>query len=751
MNIMKSKILVILLALLGVTQLAAQDDYEYLPFVREGVKWVYSYTNVDDMGRPADPNLAYGTVYLTLELKGDTIINGKTYKAMHKYYGDAINKVNDTIPIYLREEDKVVYGIVPDGKTYKDCPIGSYYWNMISNKVTNGEEFELYNFQDPQAYWLNLFGPDSEMFEDFKLQSTSFLSIGSHMVKCYTFGYYRLIEGIGADGLQGANVWFGYTLFPWTPIYVGVEDVHFRIRYVTEGDEIIYKSVNFEGEKPAQEYEYVPFVREGVKWVYSYTNVDMIYDVMDRPADPNLEYGTVYLTLELKGDTIINGKTYKAMHKYYGDAINTVNDTIPVYLREEDKVVYGIVPDGKTYPDCPIGRPFGYSIIRDQIRNGEEFVLYDFQNPESFWNSIYDWEGGFELVSSDLIQIGAHVAKRYVCSGADYFFYIEGVGVDSGSFGYTLFPNKQILVGSGDVKFEFRYLMEDDEIVYEGFHFEGPKPSQDDYEYVPFVREGIKWVYYYNNPFLPEVFDMDFGVHYYSFEMKGDVEIAGKHYKQVSLTHYLDENTKEVEDFIPVYLREEDKVVYAIHPDGIWYPQCPVGFFSSVRSQEPPFTTTTEEFILYDFNNPVVLYGNNEPGSWAFYQNTDTISFGSYHSKRHHYQTTYTENYECGDDWIVEGIGYDGIVGMPLFYFELPVTGLQVDYHLSHVIEDGEIIYKGRFYDPNIRVGVNETMADKTRRNLDPQYYNLMGQPVGKNVPTTPGIYIHQGQKVLVR
>jgi uncharacterized protein YkvS len=741
---MKNKILIILLALLGATQMAAQE-YEYVPFVREGVKWVYSYTNVDMiddvMDRPADPNLGYGTVYLTLELKGDTVINGKTYKAMHKYYGDAINTVNDTIPVYLREEDKVVYGIVLDGKTYPDCPIGRTFDSIIRDQIRNGEEFVLYDFQNPESFWNSIYNWEG----GFELVSSDLIQIGAHLAKRYVCSgadYFIYIEGVGVDTSS-----FGYTLFPLTPILVGTGDVKFEFRYLMENDEIVYEGFHFEGPKPSQDdYEYVPFVREGVKWVYSYTNED----VMDRPADPNLEYGTVYLTLELKGDTVINGKTYKAMHKYYGDAINTVNDTIPVYLREEDKVVYGIVPDGKTYDDCPIGRPFGYSILRDKIRNGEEFVLYDFQDPESFWNSIYDWEGGFELESSDLIQIGAHLAKRYVCSGADYFIYIEGVGVDTRSFGYTLFPNKQILVGTGDVKFKFRYLMENDEIVYEGFHFEGPKPSQDDYEYVPFVREGVKWFYYYNNPFLPEIFDMDFGVHYYSFEVKGDFENGGKHYKQVSLTHYLDEDTKEIESFIPVYLREEDKVVYAIHPDGIWYPQCPVGFFSSVRSQEPPFTTTTEEFILYDFNNPVVLYGNNEPGSWAFYQNTDTISFGSYHSKRHHYQTTYTENYECGDDWIVEGIGYDGIVGMPLFYFELPVTGLQVDYHLSHVIEDGEIIYKGRFYDPNIRVGVNETMADKTRRNLDPQYYNLMGQPVGKEVPTTPGIYIHQGKKICV-
>lgn len=95
------KILLFMLALLGMTQMAAQE-YEYVPFVREGVKWVYTYENYSDsvLGWTADPNLAYGKVYLTLELKGDTVINGKTYKAMHKYYGGAINTVNDTIPVY---------------------------------------------------------------------------------------------------------------------------------------------------------------------------------------------------------------------------------------------------------------------------------------------------------------------------------------------------------------------------------------------------------------------------------------------------------------------------------------------------------------------------------------------------------------------------------------------------------------------------------------------------------------------------
>ena len=102
---MKKTLLITMFALLGMTQAVAQE-YEYVPFVREGVKWVYFYTY------PTDPFSQL--VYLTLEFRGDKVINGKTYKAMHKYYGDAINEENDTVPIYMREENKVVYGFVPD-------------------------------------------------------------------------------------------------------------------------------------------------------------------------------------------------------------------------------------------------------------------------------------------------------------------------------------------------------------------------------------------------------------------------------------------------------------------------------------------------------------------------------------------------------------------------------------------------------------------------------------------------------------
>ena len=761
---MKKLLLLSILAILGMTQLAAQDDYEYVPFVREGVKWVYSYTNVDEMDQPADPNLAYGTVYLTLELKGDTVINGKTYKAMHKYYGDAINAVNDTIPVYLREQDKVVYGIVPDGKTYPDCPIGQAFGNSIlQNQIRNGEEFVLYDFQDPQAYWHSFFTPEElEYYEgEFDVQSITFMNIGARMTKCYNFPGFRMIEGIGMDGCTDPWFpWYGYTLFPLKPTY-GPGFVTYKIRYVTEGDEIIYKSVNYEGPKPdSNDHEYVPFVREGVKWVYTYENYSD--SVLGWTADPNLAYGKVYLTLELKGDTVINGKTYKAMHKYYGDAINTVNDTIPVYLREQDKVVYGIVPDGKTYPDCPIGQAFAENYIRNQIKKGEEFVLYDFQDPQAYWHSIFSFQedpmdGLFDVQSITYINIGARMTKCYNFPG---FCMIEGIGMDayefSGYAGYTLFPWQPS--GDGFPSFRIRYVVEDGEIIYKGLNYEGEKPDPDDYEYVPFVREGVKWVCYYDNPVEGQDDVLPGGIHFFTFEIKGDTVINGKAYKPV---HYYSGNDIDPgNDTVPVFVREDQKVVYALIPDQRQYLECPIGIgtiaifpniYSSVivgrefplyRFRYPEYYDCIDDYDVYLYNVPAASSTRS-----VVYDGMDLTQVGDRMNRRYNYHRN-----DAANDCVVEGIGYAGdSAGTPFNYFYGQTTGTnQVQYYLSHVVKDGKIIFKTANY-RNPHDGINEVVADGTRRPADPHYYNLMGQPVGTTVPTTPGIYIHQGRKVVVR
>ena len=70
---------------------------------------------------------------------------------------------------------------------------------------------------------------------------------------------------------------------------------------------------------------------------------------------------------------------------------------------------------------------------------------------------------------------------------------------------------------------------------------------------------------------------------------------------------------------------------------------------------------------------------------------------------------------------------------------------------LSHVVKDGQIIYKGMCYREGAFDGIDEVVADRNARPADPHYYDLMGRAVGTDVPTIPGIYIHQGKKIVVR
>ena len=217
----------------------------------------------------------------------------------------------------------------------------------------------------------------------------------------------------------------------------------------------------------AQEYEYVPFVREGVKWVYFYDNTDNL-------INPDLAPERHYFTLELKGDTVINGKSYKPMHKYSVHSINIDIDTIPVYLREEDRIVYGIIPNGMKYTDCPIGNVFDFY---NSFYNGQEFVLYDFADPISFWDANLNdllINPAITYLSTDTIALGDKYAKRFIWqeTNTKYFYQIEGIGSDSEKNGYTLYPLKDISAGMTNVFFHLSHVVENGKIIYKGFHYD---------------------------------------------------------------------------------------------------------------------------------------------------------------------------------------------------------------------------------------------------------------------------------------
>ena len=105
--------------------------------------------------------------------------------------------------------------------------------------------------------------------------------------------------------------------------------------------------------------------------------------------------------------------------------------------------------------------------------------------------------------------------------------------------------------------------------------------------------------------------------------------------------------------------------------------------------------------------------------------------------------------------YIVAGIGFDsrdmGDLLTPFTRRPDPNADYQEWCGLSHVVKDGQIIYKGMRYRHGAFTSIDEVVVDRSAGVSDNNYYNLMGQPMGKELPSIPGIYIHQGKKICVR
>ena len=505
----------------------------------------------------------------------------------------------------------------------------------------------------------------------------------------------------------------------------------------------------------AQEYEYVPFVREGVKWVY-YIRDNGITET-NWFTQPALGDHKTYRTLELKGDTVINGKTYKAMHMCVDDVDSEPNDVVPIYLREEDKVVYGIIPDGTLYYDCPVYNRYTDMLGMD-FYNGEEFVLYDFKDHVGYWDSIFsspfyqEYPGGYQvnyhLLHTDTITVGNHMAKRYVgeLDGHEHIT-IEGIGwLAHNSNTFTL--SLRLPLGNGWFArcFFNSHVMEDGEIAY-------PQGFVDD-RYLPVIREGVQWI----NERVT-VNDGDTTCCYYAYEFNGNhpEKDGNVVYKALYSKDYGKNGVDETEDAkLVAGVREMMSTVSSFKNEAL----------NSVIDQDRNIINFTS--FLGGGNHDLSLYymGEETP--------QDIIDY-YIHNQREPLLTT--ENFvkadpividgvicsrcayigEQGDTlaYVVEGIGFDsydlGDLLTPFTRKPAPDAEPQEWCGLSHVIKNGQIIYKGMRYRDGATDGIDEVVTDMTNRVLDPNYYNLMGQPVGKDVPTVPGIYIHQGKKIVVR
>ena len=477
----------------------------------------------------------------------------------------------------------------------------------------------------------------------------------------------------------------------------------------------------------AQEYEYVPFVREGVKWV---CDAPYYFDYS----------GTVlhdYYTLEINGDTVIDGKTYKAMHKFSGDAINLESDTILIYLREEGKVIYGIVPDGKIYNGFPIG--MGYdSVMVSKMNKGEEFVLYDFNAPDTFIKNSFHCD-----METDVITIAGKKKNRYIIDTrhGHNMCIIESIGCDGFIHGNPLTTSGAYILA---------HVIENGDTIYTSEHFKH-KPESD--SELPIPRRGVQWV---NERVIIE--HGDTSSYYYKYEFRGvnqqgfaqcftytsdtlDYSTAGVVALYQSWDYGLDTSNGMLRyngPFNKVKKDNRDMVDYNSTLDGyLWIYHFDEITYSDISSDYPPafYIHRQKENFLNRQNfvrvEPLIIE-NVLCDRFAYIgEEGDTLAY------------------------VVEGIGFDsrdmGDLLTPFTRKPDPNADYQEYCGLSHVVKDGKIIYKGMRYRHGAFDAIDEVVADQTRRPANPHYYNLMGQPVGTEVPTAPGIYIHNGKKIIVR
>ena len=273
-------------------------------------------------------------------------------------------------------------------------------------------------------------------------------------------------------------------------------------------------------------------------------------------------------------------------------------------------------------------------------------------------------------------------------------------------------------------------------------------------DYLPTVREGVKWV---NEKVI--VNHGDTTRYYYNYELSGTdttrFTMMGEFYD--ACYYYLGDELNVETDSLIAGLHETDHVVRCLRNNA----------YDKVLAEQGellhlPIYSDGGTRLLYNFESADRCY--------YYYKMFDNMMYGiePVITKENliEVEPVTIEGMECfrmaylGEDgeplaYIVQGIGFDSYDMGDLLTPFTRQPDRDADYQewcgLSHVVKDGQIIYKGMRYRHDAFTGIDGVVAKQPQRPVDPQYYNLMGQPVGQDVPTTPGIYIHQGKKVVVR
>ena len=277
-----------------------------------------------------------------------------------------------------------------------------------------------------------------------------------------------------------------------------------------------------------------------------------------------------------------------------------------------------------------------------------------------------------------------------------------------------------------------------------------------DNDYLPIVREGVKWV---NEKVI--VNNGDTTCYYYKYEFCGDdstwTNLSGVINK--ACYYYTGRHLDTEKDSLIAGLRNWGNRVLCLRNDAYW-----MNIHNDRMMMEFDYYTDGGSVLLYAFGS----YGCDDYYLWLQYyyeyyfgiepfltvdnfMEVDPITIEGIECERYAYIG------EDGDTlaYVVEGIGFDsrdmGDLLTPFTRRPDPSADYQECCGLCHVVKDGKVIYKGMRYSPDNMTGLDEVVADKVARPQDDYYYDLMGRRMGTEVPQAPGIYIHHGNKIVVR
>ena len=199
------KIYLLLLAAVCGSGMAMAQDGDYLPLLREGVKWVYLYQDMVDYPEsfpgwyeesdynPQTGFFGRGNEFYYFTIQGEETVDGLKYKRLYCSF-TANFDFEHTEPIaFVREENRKVYAV--ENKKASNQFVKPYHFTPLVGGI--GESV-LYDFGNPAEMATKL---------DAELLPAASVTLGGSTVPAWIlkFNEYeqiKLIEGIGPDGIS---------------------------------------------------------------------------------------------------------------------------------------------------------------------------------------------------------------------------------------------------------------------------------------------------------------------------------------------------------------------------------------------------------------------------------------------------------------------------------------------------------------------------------------------------------------------